>query len=64
MTDPRTERAANPEPEDLDGCELDFAAEANDDDEAEFLPMFPQGEDTPNLDAKADAYRALGATDA
>lgn len=37
----------------LDGCELDFAEDAVDDDTAALLPLFPQGEDTPNLEAKA-----------
>lgn len=27
----------------LDGCEIDFIAEAVDDDTAEMLPLFPEG---------------------
>lgn len=44
-----------PEPDDqLDGCALDFAAEADDDTTAELRALFPDGDP-----AKADAWREL-----
>lgn len=48
----------------LDGCELDFVEAAVTDQETEFLPLFPQGAETPNLEAKAAMYRVLGESDA
>lgn len=34
-----------PEDDDLlDGCELDFSADAVDDEEVEYLPLFPDGQ--------------------
>lgn len=47
------------ERDDLDGCELDFAEAAVDDDTAELLPLFPLGTDTPELEAKADEWRKV-----
>lgn len=43
----------------LDGCELDFTEDAVDDETAALLPLFPQGVDTPNLEAKADEWRGV-----
>lgn len=45
--------------DDLDGCELDFAEDAVDDDTAALLPLFPQGADTPDLEAKAAEWRQV-----
>ena len=49
----------NEEPDDLDGCAIDFAAEAVDDDTAALLPLFPQGQNTPDLAAKAAEWREV-----
>lgn len=48
-----------PDDDDLDGCELDFAGVAVSDEEAELLPLFPQGADTPDLEAKAAEWREV-----
>lgn len=45
--------------DEIDGCELDFAEHAVDDETAELLPLFPHGTDTPDLEAKAAAWREL-----
>lgn len=45
--------------DELDGCDIDFAAEAVDDETAELLPLFPQGTDTPDLEAKAAEWEAV-----
>jgi hypothetical protein len=51
-----------PNDDDLDGCELDFADAAEDDDTAELRPLFPAGEDDAGL---AESYKALaGGSDA
>lgn len=49
-----------PEPDDeLDGCELDFAEHAVDDETVGLLPLFPQGENTPDLEARAEEWRQV-----
>lgn len=45
--------------DDLDACDIDFAAEAVTDEEAELLPLFPQGADTPDLEARAAEWREV-----
>lgn len=50
---------ADPDDDQLDGCEVDFAAHAVDDDTAAMLPLFPYGADTPDLDARAAEWREV-----
>lgn len=48
--------------DDLDGCDLDFTEDPDDDETAELRALFPLGVDTPNVAAKAAAWReVLGA---
>lgn len=51
MTDPH-------DVDDVDGCGLDFAADAVDDETASLLPLFP---DSVPDDARAQGWRDLGA---
>lgn len=46
----------NEDDDQLDGCELDFAADAVDDNTAALLPLFPTGEAD---EARAAEWRAL-----
>lgn len=48
----------------LDGCDLDFTIDPDDDETADLRVLFPQGPDTPDLEAQAEAWRELGALDA
>lgn len=45
--------------DELDGCELDFTVDPDDDETAELRPLFPQGLETPDLEAKAQEWRAV-----
>lgn len=45
--------------DDLDGCDTDFTDGAVDDETASLLPLFPQGADTPDLEAKAQEWREV-----
>ena len=47
----------------LDGCDLDFTEDPDDDETAELRDLFPQGLDTPDLEEQAALYKALGALD-
>lgn len=48
----------------LDGCDIDFTEHAVDEETAALLPLFPDGPNTPDLEALAKGYRELGALDA
>lgn len=43
----------------LDGCELDFTDDPDDDETAQLRPLFPEGLDTPNLDQKAQEWQEV-----
>lgn len=45
-------------PDDLDGCDLDFADDSATEEEQELLPLFPQGHETEDLDAKTACWNA------
>lgn len=45
--------------DDLDGCDIDFAVDPDDDETAELRALFPQGADTPDIDAKAADWRQV-----
>lgn len=48
----------------LDGCDLDFTIDPDNDETADLRLLFPQGPDTPNLEQRAAEWRELGALDA
>lgn len=43
----------------LDGCDLDFTVDADADETAELRALFPQGDDTPDVEAKAAEWREV-----
>lgn len=43
----------------LDGCDLPFDIDPDDDETSELRPLFPQGLDTPNLELVAALWRAV-----
>ncbi len=47
----------------LDGCDLDFTEDPDDDETAELRDLFPSGLDTPDLESLAATYRELGSID-
>lgn len=63
MTDqpePTAEAAEPPEDDDLDGCEIDFTADPDDDETASLRAIFPQGADT-DPEQAAETIAALEA---
>lgn len=50
---------ANEDPDDLDGCEIDFSIDPDDDETAELRALFPKGGDTPDLEGKASEWREV-----
>lgn len=49
------------EDDELDGCDLDFAEAAVSDEEAEYLPLFPDG--VPDEDKAREWQELFGGTD-
>ena len=47
------------EDDELDGCDIDFEPDSITDEEAELLPLFPEGTDTSDLEAKRAEWEAL-----
>lgn len=59
------EHAPDPDEDDdfLDGCDIDFTVDPDDDETAELRTLFPQGAETPGLETLAAEWRELGALD-
>lgn len=48
-----------PDDDALDGCELDFTVDPDDDETAELRALFPQGTETPDIEARAAQWREV-----
>lgn len=63
MTDHPQHEHDPDEDDHLDGCDLDFTIDPDDDETSELRDLFPQGLETPDLEQRASEWRELGALD-